>query len=121
MLACLTGEYNPFILSFEGCGQQISSDMIKQKLLNSDYTTSNSHGNALYTSKKFKFHSKKKQLTCFNCGGKSHKAAECKKERKSNTSKNHLANTSTNPLNLPAATAKVVRSTRLHSKVMRIC
>lgn len=96
LLAGLTEEYNPFIMSIEGSGVNVSADMIKQKLLDSNFNANSSHGNVLYTSKKSKFKSTKRELVCFNCGGKNHKAAECKKDGEStNTAKHKWANTST--------------------------
>ncbi|KAJ6642411.1 hypothetical protein Bhyg_07359 [Pseudolycoriella hygida] len=103
LLAGLTEEYNPFIMSIEGSGIQISADMVKQKLLDSDFNSTSSQGNALYTGKKSKFRARTRELICFNCGGKNHKAAECKKDGKS-TDTSH---TSTNSTNQQAATAKV--------------
>lgn len=86
LLAGLTEEYKPFILSIEGSGVQISSDMIKQKLLSSEIVNNSSNENVLYTNKKPQVKPKKKEFTCFACGGKNHKASHCKKSGKSASS-----------------------------------
>lgn len=117
LLAGLTEEYKPFIMSIEGSGVQITADMIKQKLLDSEAGASSSQGNVLYTSKNFRPKYKKRDMTCYNCGGKNHKAADCKKDSKYvNTSENQPANSSTYTSNQQAATAKVVRSTAFSIK-----
>lgn len=97
LLVGLTEEYNPFIVSIEGSGVNPSADMIKQKLLDSEFNANSSHGNVLYTSKKSKFKQSKREFLCFNCGGKNHRAAECKKDGEStNTSKHQSTNTPAN-------------------------
>lgn len=117
LLAGLTEEYKPFIMSIEGSGVQITADMVKQKLLDSAESTNNSHGNVLYTSRKSNFNKYiKKELTCFKCGEKNHKAAECNKDNRStNTSRNQPA-TSSNATNHQSAMARVVRSTAFSVK-----
>lgn len=77
MLAGLTEEYNPFIMSIEGSGMQISADMIKQKLLDSEIKESISHGEVYFTHKKSKFKPRSRGFTCYNCGGKNHKSINC--------------------------------------------
>lgn len=110
LLAGLTEDYKPFILSIEGSGVPISADMIKQKLLDSDVgvtSGNNSQGSALYTWKKQKSRPRSKEYTCFACGGKNHKASDCKKGMNRTAKNRNVGASSHSPK--PVATAKVVQ------------
>ncbi|KAJ6649689.1 Retrovirus-related Pol polyprotein from transposon TNT 1-94 [Pseudolycoriella hygida] len=90
LLAGLTDDYKPFIMSIEGSGVQISSDMVKQKLIDSEITdTTNSQADVLFTNKKSNQKPKKKELICYNCGKKNHKASECRNKASGEQPLNH--------------------------------
>lgn len=69
LLAGLTDEFKPLIMSFEARSDEISADDIKLKLLDTQTGNTASNENAFYSKGKGKFNSKR-TFTCYSCGGK---------------------------------------------------
>lgn len=88
LLAGLTDEYKPMIMSIESSNTKISAEIIKSKLLdmNSEYNKSDS---AFYSKSKnskqkhYSYNTSKnykpnvKSFKCYTCGGKNHKSSDC--------------------------------------------
>lgn len=85
LLAGLTDEYRPMIMSIESNNQTITSDLITQKLI--DMQTGAQSGEAFYSRKnKFKKKNKKansnsKKKTCYICDSDSHLANTCPQKK----------------------------------------
>ena len=77
MLAGLTDEYKPLIMSLEGSGIKLTADAIKQKLLDTAETEESS-GEVYLVRKKANSNFKSKGFRCYTCGERNHKSAECK-------------------------------------------
>lgn len=90
LLAGLTEEYRPMILSVESSGQNISADFIVSKLIDVQSTCGKS-GDAFLAKKVFKKGKKKgngkKTRKCFICKSVQHLASTCP-ERKSSSNDN---------------------------------
>lgn len=112
MLAGLTDEYKPLIMSLEGSGIKHTADSIKQKLLDTTEEEGTS-GEVFFVKKKPVFKYKSKNFTCYNCGGPNHKSADCKQRIQSqseSSSQNSPANVVSNSNN-PVGKARVARRT----------
>lgn len=78
LLAGLTDEYKPLIMSSEAQSDKISSETIKMKLLDTQ-CTSDSKDSALLSRKKGKT-SNKRNRRCFICNDKDHLSSSCPKK-----------------------------------------
>lgn len=87
LLAGLTDDFKPLIMGIESSGVKITGDVIKSKLLETEYNNNASKSAFFGANKKFNKNysgvSNKKIIIYYNCGKKNHKAFECR-ELKSN-------------------------------------
>lgn len=96
LLAGLTDQYKPLIMSIEGSGVKVTADLIKQKLLDTHEEESAS-GKVFLAKNKSYFKSKPKSFECYTCGGKNHKSADCRHNKNSKVGDIQApANSSTN-------------------------
>lgn len=83
LLAGLTDEYRPFIMSLEANDSDLSADSVVSKLLDVQISTS-SKGDALL-SKTFQFKKKgkgnQKKRLCFGCGSDQHLKRDCNNKK----------------------------------------
>lgn len=85
ILSGLPSEYKPFIMALDGSGVQISTELIKNKLLQEEVKKeiNPKSSEAAFTSKReqgrFGKNSYKKEIRCFGCNGKGHVITQCKK------------------------------------------
>lgn len=82
LLAGLTDEYKPLIMTFEGQSDKITSKTIKMKLLDTQNATE-SNDSAFFSKKS---HNSSKTIqhegkTCYNCNGKNHISSNCPKKQ----------------------------------------
>lgn len=92
LLAGLTDEFKPLIMSLEGSGIKITADSVKQKLLDAQVEKIES-GEAYFTKKKWNHKSKGKDFICYSCGGKNHKSVDCNQnDGRSSSSENDSVN-----------------------------
>lgn len=78
LLAGLTDDYLPMIMTLESSGSKLSSDSVKTQLLQEPTTTESTADDvkALLAKGKAQFR-KPKVIICYNCRGKGHKANRC--------------------------------------------
>lgn len=76
LLAGLTEEYKPLIMSLEGSSITITADTVKQKLMDTQEEDSAS-GEAFFAKKNKYFKGRSRSIKCYTCGGKNHKSADC--------------------------------------------
>jgi len=74
LLAGLTDEYKPLIMSIEGSGIELTSDSIKRKLLDNQFDDNLSTPATGYLSRRMA----RREKICFSCGGKNHISVDCK-------------------------------------------
>lgn len=91
MLAGLTDEYKPLIMSLEGSGIKITGDTVKQKLLDTNEEASAS-GEAFFAKKNTYSKGVSRGFTCYSCGGKNHKSADCRNKNKQHAPANESTN-----------------------------
>jgi hypothetical protein len=83
LLAGLPNEFAPMIMGLESSGAKITSDLIKSKLLDSEYNAkSNGSGSAFFG----KGGKTNNNVKCFSCNKRGHKADKC--PQKSGSKKN---------------------------------
>lgn len=86
LLAGLTDEYKPLIMSFEAQDGKLSAETIKMKLLDTECSATESQNNALLSKKKGKQSKQSKQnrhkgKKCFVCDGDDHISTNCVKKQ----------------------------------------
>lgn len=90
MLSGLTEEYDPMVMALENSTHTITSDLIKQKLLQDDkYKEQKSLDSALFTS-----NNTKKKPWCSYCKKSSHWKSECRKLAAKSTNSKPIGETS---------------------------
>lgn len=81
MLAGLTDEFRPLIMTIEGNKEAISSDLISSKLLDMQSSKSSA---AFFNKNKYKKNANK-QRKCYNCHSTTHLANKCDKKKDKNS------------------------------------
>lgn len=74
LLAGLTDEYKPLIMSIEGSGIEMTADTIKRKLLDNQFDDNVNRSATGLLGRRVS----RREKICFTCGGKNHISFDCK-------------------------------------------
>ncbi|KAK2578400.1 hypothetical protein KPH14_000940, partial [Odynerus spinipes] len=88
MLAGLPSEYKPMVIALENSGAVITTDLVKNKLLQETIKkqTENRSSEGAFTAKTEKknynkYNKKFQRVRCYGCGEEGHKKPDCKRNR----------------------------------------